>query len=210
MAQEIFNNLNNDQKAETKIIRFCTNEGQPSISNYTLCIYACHLNFGELKGSNLLKIIFEFELSLNLLESIDISKNHKLNRIVICDEDWIASSSFILLVNKPQINRIITSSYKRTGDDRTIADLNRQIQQTITLSQFQELSNLRQENKGLELKHFNSYVREQIDDFEKITTTAKNKANDNLKTILDFFLQTNKQMIESEMRAISLLLKKDN
>ncbi|KAF0450258.1 hypothetical protein F8M41_002197 [Gigaspora margarita] len=166
MAQEIFNNLNNDQKTETKIIHFCPNEGQPSISNYTLCIYARHPNFGELKGEldlatfpNLLKIIFEFELSLNFLESIDISKNHKLIRIVICDEDWIASSRKLedkdikLRQLEAEVANLKQSLFE---NDRTIADLNRQIQQTLTLSQFQELSNLRQKTKGLELKNFNS------------------------------------------------------
>ncbi|CAG8482584.1 3262_t:CDS:1, partial [Scutellospora calospora] len=97
-----------------------------------------------------------------------------------------------------------------TQKDQTIADLNKKFQQTPTLSQFQELNNialpctelnfnnLKQEIKRLKLKDFNPYFREQKYNFEQLTITAKNKAGDNLKAILDLFLETNKQIIESE------------
>ncbi|KAF0392036.1 hypothetical protein F8M41_010654 [Gigaspora margarita] len=91
-----------------------------------------------------------------------------------------------------------------------IADLNQKIQQTPTLSQFRELNNivlgctelnynkLKQEIKRLKLKDFNPYFQEQKNTFERLMATAKNKAGDSLKSILDLLLQTNKQIIESE------------
>ncbi|CAG8466064.1 12395_t:CDS:1 [Dentiscutata heterogama] len=254
MSQEIFNNLNNEQKAEIKHIRFCKGDGQLSISNYTLHIYSNHPDFGELKGEldlapfpNLIKIEFKINIQLNILERIDISKNHKLNKIMITLNPYSLfwNCYFILLVKKVQINRVIITYNETSGsgtfvtnkylneqalmsylvvedmkledkdrkirqletevaslkqslieNDRIIADLNRQIQQTLTLSQFQELSNLKQETNGLELRNINSNVCEQKDDIENLTTSVKNKASDNLKTILELFLQTNKQMID--------------
>ncbi|CAG8775490.1 17789_t:CDS:1 [Dentiscutata erythropus] len=254
MSQEIFNNLNNEQKAEIKHIRFCKGDGKLSISNYTLHIYSNHPEFGELKGEldlapfpNLIKIEFKINIQLNILESIDISKNDKLNKIVITLNPYTLfwNCYFIFLVKKMQINRIIISYNETSGsgtfvankylneqtlmsylvvedmkledkdkklrqleaevvslkqtlneNDKVIADLNRQIQQNLTLSQFQEQTNLKQETKEHELKNFNSNVCEQKDDIEKLTTTAKNNASDNLKTILELFLQNNKQMID--------------
>ncbi|CAG8816291.1 357_t:CDS:2, partial [Racocetra persica] len=95
-------------------------------------------------------------------------------------------------------------------NDRTIVDLNKKIQQTPTLDQFQELNNialacsdldfdkLKQEVKRLKLKDFNPYFREQKDFFEQLTTTTKDKAGDSLCAILDLLLQANKQIIESK------------
>ncbi|CAG8756775.1 5451_t:CDS:1, partial [Dentiscutata heterogama] len=45
---------------------------------------------------------------------------------------------------------------------------------------------------------FNPYFQEQKNTFEQLTATAKNKAGDSLKSILDLFLQTSRQIIESE------------
>ncbi|CAG8649312.1 20432_t:CDS:1, partial [Racocetra persica] len=94
--------------------------------------------------------------------------------------------------------------------DRTIVRLNRETQQTPTFSQFQELNNivlpctnldfnkLKQEIKRLKMKDFQPYFEEKTNTFEQLTATAKCKAGDNLSTILNLFLQTNKQIIESE------------
>ncbi|CAG8577453.1 10122_t:CDS:1, partial [Racocetra persica] len=273
MAQTIFNHLNNDQKTGTKHIYFKQGQCQTSISGEQLYAYDYDYNIsgqqlnGELDlGSfpNLRKITFDHSIRF-ILESIDISKNEKLSRIVKpnSDDNFLENNSFILLVKEIQLDRIIVSYYENNGSvwsktkkylreqtiipyrlvedkkleaevanlkqslaqkdqtiaqkdqtiaqkDRTIADLNQKIQQTPTLSQFQELNNivlsctdldfnkLKQEIKKLKLKDFNPHFQEQKNCFEQLTSTAKNKAGDSLTTILDLFLQTNKQIIDSE------------
>ncbi|CAG8776248.1 16803_t:CDS:1, partial [Gigaspora rosea] len=94
--------------------------------------------------------------------------------------------------------------------DQIITDLNKKIQQTPTLNQFRELNNialgcselnfnkLKQEIKRLKLKDFNPHFQEQKNTFERLIGTAKNRAGDSLKSILDLLLRTNNQIIESE------------
>ncbi|CAG8496794.1 5789_t:CDS:1 [Cetraspora pellucida] len=274
MSQAIFNHLNSNQRTATKYITFqCTN-GQPSLSGEQLNIYDYNSSGQQLNGEldlgifpNLRKITFPQNVRFNILESIDISKNEKLSRIVISgqNQNFLENNSFILLAKEIQLNRIIVSYYvlkqnpsawektenylrkqtiipymavedKKVGQleaevanlkqslaqkdqtisqknqaiaqkDQTIADLNTK---TPTLSQFQELSNialncneldfnkLKQEIKRLKLKDFNPYFQKQKNNLEQLTSTAKNKAGESLNGIIDLFLQTNKQIIESE------------
>ncbi|CAG8559714.1 18439_t:CDS:1, partial [Racocetra fulgida] len=271
MAQTIFNHLNDDQKTGTKHIYFNQSQSQPYISGEELYINDYNASGQQLNGEldlgsfpNFHKITFHYAIRFNILESIDISKNEKLSRIVIDGQNsgFLESNSFTLLVKEIQLDRIIVSYYENKGSwlkiekylrkqtiipyrlvedkkleaevanlkqsiaqkdqtivqkdqtiaqkDRTIADLNQKIQQTPTLSQFQELNNivlsctdldfnrLKQEIKKLKLKDFNPHFQEQKNHFEQLTSTTKNKAGDSLTAILDLFLQTNKQIIDSE------------
>ncbi|CAG8516249.1 16879_t:CDS:1 [Racocetra persica] len=281
MAQTIFKHLSNGQKTETKHIYFQKGNNQPSLLGEVLNVYD-YFNSEQLKGEldlalfpNLRKITFQQDARFNILESIDLSQNEKLSRIVIDGQNndyFFEHNSFTLLIKEIQLSRIILAydikDYRGTRwvwikitnylkdqaiipyflvedkkieqleaevaslkqslaqkdqtiaqkdqtiaqNDRTIVDLNKKIQQTPTFDQFQELNNialvcsdldfdfdkLKQEVKRLKLKDFNPYFREQKDSFEQLTTTTKNKAGDNLCSILDLLLQTNKQIIESK------------
>ncbi|CAG8665487.1 14117_t:CDS:1 [Gigaspora margarita] len=211
---------------------------------------------GELDLSpfpNLRKITFQGNAQFNFLESIDLSKNQKLSKIIILNQNqnqFFRNNDFILLIKEMQSNRIILSYYEDTSrnvwiekykylqeqtiipyilvedgqleteiaelrqslnyKDQIITDLNKKIQQTPTLNQFQELNNialghselnfnkLKQEIKRLKLKDFNPYFQEQKNTFERLMITTKNRAGDSLKSILDLLLRTNNQIIESE------------
>jgi hypothetical protein len=81
-------------------------------------------------------------------------------------------------------------------------------EQTPTLEQFQELNsialpgealnfnNLKQEIKRLKIKDFNPYFQEKKDNFAQLVTNAQNQAGEGLKTILDLFLETKRQLLE--------------
>ncbi|CAG8762220.1 8549_t:CDS:1 [Racocetra fulgida] len=267
MAQEIFYGLKNHQKKGIKHISFTQNNGQSSLFNLSDDVLYIYSNNEQPKGGldlepflNLRKITFQNNnIQLNSLENIDISKNEKLNKIVLEERsntqrnNFFHNNNFILLMKEIQSKRIILSYYcvRNNGSwaekykylreqailpylliedrkleqsaaeiaelkqslnqkDQTIADFNKKIQQTPTLDQFRELNNivlgrtelnfnnLKQEIKRLKLKDFNPYFQEQKNTFEQLTATAKNKAGDSLRSILDLFLQTNKQIIESE------------
>ncbi|CAG8737521.1 30439_t:CDS:1 [Racocetra persica] len=267
MAQEIFNFLKNHQKKEIKHIIFKQFKVQSTLFSFSDDVLDIYSNSGQPKGGlnlepfiNLRKITFQSNVQLNSLENIDISKNEKLSKIVIADQNhgqlsnFFHTNNFILLMKEMQSNRIILCYYEYDSqncmwaekykylreqailpylliEDRKleqsaaeiaelkqslnqkyqiIADLNKKIQQTPTLNQFRELNNivlgstelnfnnLKQEIKRLKLKDFNPYFQEQKNIFEQLTATAKSKAGDSLRSILDLFLQTNKQIIESE------------
>ncbi|KAF0392035.1 hypothetical protein F8M41_010654 [Gigaspora margarita] len=271
MAQEIFNGLKNNQKTGTKHIIFQQNndvhpswgvQADQQSSPFTFSDGVLNISaFEKLKGEfdlasfpHLRKITFQGNAHFKVLESIDLSKNEKLNKIIILNQNqFFHNNDFILLIKEMQSNRIVLSYYEDTSrgvwvekykslreqamipyllvEDRKleqleaeiaelrqsfnhkvqmIADLNQKIQQTPTLSQFRELNNivlgctelnynkLKQEIKRLKLKDFNPYFQEQKNTFERLMATAKNKAGDSLKSILDLLLQTNKQIIESE------------
>ncbi|KAF0464112.1 hypothetical protein F8M41_026550 [Gigaspora margarita] len=255
------------KKTTTKHISFQNSSGQPSLSGDTLNVCDYITNSEQIKGQldfapfpNLRKITFNHNIRFNILESIDISKNDKLSRILISGNDqsldFFENNIFTLLIKETQLNRVILSynKYNPNGwtkataylrkqaiipyflvednklesevaslkeslaqkeqtiakQDRIIVDLNKKVQKAPTLSQFQELNNialgrinldfkkLKQEIKRLKLKDFNPYFREQKSNFEKLTSAAKNKATDSLGGILDLFLQTSRQIIESE------------
>ncbi|CAI2169782.1 19345_t:CDS:2 [Funneliformis geosporum] len=94
--------------------------------------------------------------------------------------------------------------------DQQIENLEKHIEKTLTLEQFQDLNgialpnseldfeNLKQEVKRLKLKDFIPYFKEQKDDFSQLVSNAKNKTKDSLETILDLFLQTQKQLCDKE------------
>ncbi|CAG8531688.1 16261_t:CDS:2 [Dentiscutata heterogama] len=238
MAQEIFNGLNNNQKTRTRHIIFQKGQSTPfSFSNDVLNIFS---NSGKPKGEldlelfpNLRKITFQNNVILEHLESIDLSKNEKLSKLVIeGNRDYqrnlfFHNNNFILIIKEMQSNRIIAcyneygtsrevliEKYKYLREqaiipyllvedrkleqlgaeiielrqslrnkDQIIDELNKKVQQTPTLNQFRELNNIALGAKNT---------------FEQLTATTKNKAGDSLKSILDLFLQTNKQIIESE------------
>ncbi|RIB12702.1 hypothetical protein C2G38_1791222 [Gigaspora rosea] len=265
MEQGIFDHLNNGQKTTTKHIFFQNSNGQPNLSGDTLNVYDYITNTKQMKGQldlapfpNLGKITFDCNIRFNILESINISKNDKLSRILISgnNQNFFEKNIFTLLIKETQLNRVILSynKYKPNGwikttkhlreqaiipyflvednklesevaslkdslaqreqtiakQDRIIVDLNKKAKQAPTLNQFQELNNialgridldfekLKQEIKRLKLKDFNPYFREQKSNFEKLKSAAKNQATDSLVGILDLFLQTNRQIIESE------------
>ncbi|CAG8775762.1 19096_t:CDS:1, partial [Racocetra fulgida] len=116
MAQTIFNHLNNSQKTATKHINFQqSNNKQPSLSGETLNVYD-NPNSGLLNGEldlapfpNLRKITFQQNVRFNILESIDLSKNEKLSRIVISgqNDNFFENNSFTLLIKEIQLSRII-------------------------------------------------------------------------------------------------------
>ncbi|RIB12694.1 hypothetical protein C2G38_1790994 [Gigaspora rosea] len=224
MGKEIFDDLKYHQKTETKHIIFQQYNDQSlfSFSNGKLTIYS---DPEKLKGEldlafcpNLRKITFQANIQFNVLESIDLSKNEKLSKIIILNQNqnqFFRNYDFILFMKEMQSNRIVISYYENTSGnlwiekykslreqamilyllvedrkleqlkvenaelrqslnnkDLTIAGLNKKIQQTPTLSQFQELSNivlghhelnfnkLKHEIKRLKLKDFNPYFQD--------------------------------------------------
>ncbi|CAG8699719.1 15182_t:CDS:1, partial [Acaulospora morrowiae] len=96
--------------------------------------------------------------------------------------------------------------------NQQIKDLQTETKKKPTLHQFQELNKivlpgselnyvgLKEEIKRLKLKDFAPYFRQQKDLYDQLTINSKNKAGDNLKPILELFLQTRKQIIEQSKR----------
>ncbi|CAG8829319.1 8655_t:CDS:1, partial [Dentiscutata erythropus] len=58
---------------------------------------------------NLEKVSFYYNVRFNILESIDLSKNEKLSRIVVDgqSQNFLENNSFTLLVKEVQLGRII-------------------------------------------------------------------------------------------------------
>ncbi|CAG8785006.1 10766_t:CDS:2, partial [Dentiscutata erythropus] len=207
------------------------NDSQSSPFSFSDGVLSIYFTSEELKGEldlkpfpNLRKITFQNNVQFDNLESIDLSKNENLCKIVMeqTDYQWnpfFHNYNFILLIKEMQIEdrkleqletEIAELRQSLNYKDQIITELNKKAQQTPTLSQFRELNNialgrtdinfnkLMQEIKRLKLKDFNPYFQEQKNTFEQLTATAKNKAGDSLKSILDLFLQTSRQIIESE------------
>ncbi|CAG8707023.1 12784_t:CDS:1 [Gigaspora margarita] len=120
MAQTLFNHLNNDQKIATKHVYFQNGNQQPTLSGDMLNIYPPYANFTQIKDEldlaifpNLRKITFWNGCQIGL-ESINISKNEKLSKILIDsrNDNFIDNNSFTLLVKEIQHSRIILTYYK--------------------------------------------------------------------------------------------------
>src|SRR5438046_2256338 len=85
MTQAILNSVSSEWKTQAKHIRFINGTDDPSFSDNKLDIYSSKFE-GELSLSqfpNLRSIAFQSNISANSLESIDISENAKLNKIVL-------------------------------------------------------------------------------------------------------------------------------
>ncbi|CAG8456335.1 536_t:CDS:2 [Acaulospora colombiana] len=91
--------------------------------------------------------------------------------------------------------------------DQQVKDLQTETKRKPTLYQFQELNkillpgsklnyiHLKEEIKRLKLKDFAPYFQQKKEKYDQLTTNCKDKAGDNLKAILELFLQTRKQII---------------
>jgi predicted DNA-binding protein (UPF0251 family) len=89
-----------------------------------------------------------------------------------------------------------------------VNNLKKETEQTPTLTQFQELSEialsdeeldfekLKEEIKRLKLKDLNPYYEEKKKKFEELVNEAKSKVGQDLTPILELFLKTNKQILE--------------
>ncbi|CAG8730457.1 18605_t:CDS:1, partial [Gigaspora rosea] len=91
---------------------------KPNFSGDTLNTYDYYTKSEQMKGQldfepfpNLSKITFGSNVRLNILESINISKNDKLNKIVIFGENYnfFEDNSFMLLIKETKLNRVIVS-----------------------------------------------------------------------------------------------------
>jgi hypothetical protein len=120
--QEKLKNLKRDSKNQTKDLNFQYGNNDISFSNDTLNIYDYDKQNSQLlKGDlnlnqfpNLRKITFAYNLRVNLLESIDISENIKLNRIVIGQNSQtnpFQNSNCCLLAKERQLNQVIVTYF---------------------------------------------------------------------------------------------------
>src|SRR5947209_531402 len=84
MTQNILDNLQPNQKTQTKHIYFHYNgSNQASLSGDALTVYSTYqgsLNLTQF--TNLRSITFENGVQLSLLENVDVSENINLNRIL--------------------------------------------------------------------------------------------------------------------------------
>ncbi|CAG8737991.1 13155_t:CDS:1, partial [Acaulospora morrowiae] len=120
------------------------------------------------------------------------------------------------IVEDRKLERLETEVERLTQDltekNQQIKDLQTEANEKPTLHQFQELNkivlagsefdyfNLKEEIKRLKLIDFTPYFQQQKERFDQLTINSKNKAGDNLKPILELFLQTRKQIIEQSNR----------
>ncbi|CAG8637879.1 hypothetical protein C2G38_2199976 [Gigaspora rosea] len=115
MAQTLFDHLDNDQKIATEHVYFQNGNQQPDLSSEQLNIYLNYANFTQIKDEldlgifpNLRKITFYNGCGI-VLESINISKNEKLSRIMIDGGNYsfTQNNNFTLLIKEIQLSRII-------------------------------------------------------------------------------------------------------
>ncbi|CAI2169437.1 9245_t:CDS:2 [Funneliformis geosporum] len=226
MSQVIFDKLQPDQMTQTNLISFQDGTFEPSLSGFTLTVYSIHPTHGNLQGSlnlakftNLKKITFAYDFTLGKLEEIDISENTKLNMVVLAREKQlnqviVTYTKIVIYQNGgarwTETSKLLKKQAQIQEKDQQIENLEKHIEKTLTLEQFQDLNgialpnseldfeNLKQEVKRLKLKDFIPYFKEQKDDFSQLVSNAKNKTKDSLETILDLFLQTQKQLCDKE------------
>ncbi|CAG8618113.1 17495_t:CDS:1 [Acaulospora morrowiae] len=154
-----------------------------------------------------------------------IVKERQLNRVLVsyvengvCKKEKLKNQCQIpyYLVEDRKLEQLETEVKKLKQDlaekNQQIKDLQTEAKKKPTLYQFEELNkvvfpdselnyvSLKEEIKRLKLKDFAPYFRQQKDRFDQLTLTSKNKAADNLKPILELFLQTRKQIIEQNNR----------
>ncbi|RIA90596.1 hypothetical protein C1645_769506 [Glomus cerebriforme] len=265
MAQELLNNVSDDWKTLTKHIYFQRNTSPPSFSDNCLTLYSQTLE-GELDLSqfpNLKRITFNnnFKGYVNKLESIDISENAELNKIVLNDnsnEYPLKTANCKFIIKERQLNQVVITYYEIlyvynssywiekhkllnkqkimpyvlvekgkkieqfeaeienlnkaiAEKDQQIESLKKEIEQTPTQSQFQELvdivfspntdldfDNLKNEIKRLKLKDCLPLFQKEKDAFTKLITNAKEKAGTNLEKFLELLLQIQKQIFEKQ------------
>lgn len=120
MAQEKLNGLSDDWKRQTKHISFQNNANDPSLSDNLLYIYN-YVFEGEINLSqfpNLRRISFASNVNVNKLESIDISENNNLNRIVLNEGSAqypLRNSNCILLIKERQLSQVVVMYYERNN-----------------------------------------------------------------------------------------------
>ncbi len=262
-TEEALNNLSPDQKTQIKHVQFQQGTGQPNCSGETLTIYDYEASGRILSGDlslaqfpNLQMITFNYNIRFGSLETIDVSENAKLIKIVLGQNSQYSpfqNTRTSLLIKEKHFSQVTVRYYQYdpqgrwfekhkllkkqamipccliedrkleqleeiveklnqaiTEKDQQIETLKKETEQTPTLGQYQELNNialpgtdnldfndLMQEIKRLKLKDFFPYFQEQKNEVSQLISDAKNKAGD-LKTILDLFLQTQKQIVEKE------------
>jgi hypothetical protein len=118
MAQEQLNGVSDDWKKQTKHISFQPGSNAPSFSDDLLYIYCADYQ-GEIDLSqfpNLRKISFANNVSVNKLESIDISENVELNKITLSEsacEPPLPKGYCTLLIKERQLNQVVISYYTK-------------------------------------------------------------------------------------------------
>src|SRR5437868_3189431 len=119
MAQEILNNVSAEWKRQAKHIRFLNGTNNPSFANNKIDIYFGTLD-GELSLSQFPKlksIIFNNNnINVTSLESIDISENVELNKIVLSENNSnhhaLRNASCSLLIKERQLSQVVLHFYE--------------------------------------------------------------------------------------------------
>ncbi|KAF0464114.1 hypothetical protein F8M41_026552 [Gigaspora margarita] len=130
MAQVIFNGLKNQQKIGIRHIIFQKNNSQTSPFSFSDGVLNIYSNSEKLKSEldlasfpNLRKITFQGSTQFSILESIDLSKNEKLSKIMIqnnSQKQFFYNNDFILLIKEMQSNQIVLSYYESTSNNMWI------------------------------------------------------------------------------------------
>ncbi|CAG8441502.1 uncharacterized protein OCT59_029282 [Rhizophagus irregularis] len=112
MAQEKLNGVSDDWKKQTKHISFQNSNSAPSFSDNILYIYNTVFE-GEINLSqfpNLRRISFANNVTVNNLESIDISENKELSKIVLNESAALyplRNSNCNLLIKERQLSQVV-------------------------------------------------------------------------------------------------------
>ncbi|CAB4386449.1 unnamed protein product [Rhizophagus irregularis] len=117
MAQEKLNGVSDDWKKQTKHISFQNSNSAPSFSDNVLYInnsvFEGVINLSQFP--NLRRISFANNVSVNNLESIDISENKELSKIVLNESSSnfpLRNSNCNLLIKERQLSQVVVMYYE--------------------------------------------------------------------------------------------------
>ncbi|CAG8470017.1 13737_t:CDS:1 [Acaulospora morrowiae] len=246
--QVILNRADPYQKTTIRHLKFSNNGPIRAVIDGTdfKVIATGEGNLNLAQFPNLAKITFQDGINVDNLDSIDISGNEKLGRMIIGSsgkKNPFRSSRCVLLVKENQVDQIIVSYYEQknsiekklrkqdaipyrivesqqSGGEmerlrQIIAEKDKQIErlqtegaQRLSLSQFQELTDLvlpgsefdhakfKQEIIRLKLEDLVPYLQGQKERFDGLVIDLKRRVGDSLKPIVDLLMKTRKDIFE--------------